>query len=93
MEKENNNIEEAVRDFCRKTPRIKQESGVVFAERLTKAFTTYGDQNWKKGFQDGLNSVQRESGNVLEKLEDAKSNVKKMQSWVNHNLELLNPKK
>ena len=32
--------EEMVRDFLRKTPRIKQESGVVFAERLLVAFTT-----------------------------------------------------
>ncbi len=32
--------ENTARDFCRETPRIKQESGVVFYERLLKAFHT-----------------------------------------------------
>lgn len=32
-------IEEEVRAFCRNTPRLHKESGIVFAERLRQALT------------------------------------------------------
>lgn len=53
--------EKYAREFCRKTPRIKQESGVVFYERLNATIfniLTTKDQereeDGKKSYEDGV---------------------------------------
>ena len=35
---------ERARDFCKNTPRMKEESGVAFYERLIKSFTTIANE-------------------------------------------------
>ena len=52
-------VEEIAREFCKNTPRLKEESGVMFYERLTKALSQAKRQGAEEAYMvlDDIDSL------------------------------------